>query len=60
MNKGKDFFNDYFDKLAGGPALRNQILAGVSADEIRAGWKGPLDAFMQKRSRYLLYPDFTR
>lgn len=60
MNRGKDFFNDYFDKLAGGPGLRNQILAGASADEIKAGWKEPLKAFMQKRTQYLLYPDFSR
>jgi hypothetical protein len=59
MNMGKDFFNDYFDKLAGGSGLRNQILAGVPAEEIVAGWKTQLTPFMEKRRSYLLYPDFT-
>jgi uncharacterized protein YbbC (DUF1343 family) len=60
MNRGPAFFNDYFDKLAGGPSLRTQVLAGKTAAEIRDGWQQPLQDFMQKRKPYLLYPDFDR
>jgi uncharacterized protein YbbC (DUF1343 family) len=53
----EDFFNSYFDKLAGGPHLREQILAGESEEMIRNGWKAGLDLFREIRKKYLLYPD---
>lgn len=46
----------FFDKLAGGPDLRNRIEAGQTAAEIRNSWAPGLAAFRQKRTRYLLYP----
>lgn len=51
------FFNEdlFFDKLAGTDQLRKQILAGLSADEIRASWLPGLLNFKEKRSKYLLY-----
>ncbi len=55
--KKDDFFNvSFFDKLAGGTKLREQIIAGRSAAEIKASWQPELDAFKVVRSRYLLYP----
>jgi uncharacterized protein YbbC (DUF1343 family) len=49
------FFTRYFDVLAGGPAIREQIIKGMSAEEIRATWKEGLDKYRIKRGKYLLY-----
>ena len=53
----KDFFlkNLFFDKLAGGSKLREQIIAGKSAAEIKATWQNGLNQFKQTRAKYLLY-----
>jgi uncharacterized protein YbbC (DUF1343 family) len=53
--KKEKFFNSYFDVLAGGPVLREQIQKGMSAREIRATWKDGLTKFSKIRARYLLY-----
>lgn len=49
------FFNSYFDVLAGGPVLREQIEKGMSARQIRATWKEGLVKFAKIREKYLLY-----
>jgi uncharacterized protein YbbC (DUF1343 family) len=49
------FFNPFFDKLAGGPALREMIIAGKSADEIRSSWTGDILRFLKEREPYMLY-----
>jgi len=49
------FFTSYFNVLAGGPVLREQIEKGMSAEEIRASWKTGLEAFGKIRAKYLLY-----
>lgn len=56
-NQGKSFFleNNFFEKLAGTGALRQQIKDGMSEDEIRATWSVGLSEFKQTRSKYLLY-----
>jgi uncharacterized protein YbbC (DUF1343 family) len=51
------FFTPFFDKLAGGPALRQAIEAGLDEEHIRASWKPALDDFMKIRAKYLLYDD---
>lgn len=55
-----EFFNSpgFFDKLAGTDLLRKAVLAGHSAEEIRAEWKTGLEGYRAIRSRYLLYEDF--
>jgi len=53
-----EFFNPYFDKLAGNSKLRQQIIAGKSVAEIRKSWQPELDTFKKTRKKYLLYPDF--
>jgi len=53
--KKDKFFNSYFDVLAGGPLLREQILKGMTADQIRATWKEGLEKFGKIREKYLLY-----
>jgi uncharacterized protein YbbC (DUF1343 family) len=52
-----DFFNDYFDKLAGNSELRKQITEGLSEIEIRKSWEPGLFKFREIRKKYLLYPE---
>jgi len=49
------FFNAYFDKLAGGPDLREQIIKGMTADQIRATWQEGLKKYGAIRNKYLIY-----
>jgi uncharacterized protein YbbC (DUF1343 family) len=49
------FFTSFFDKLAGGTLLREQIQSGMSAKQIRETWKDGLDKYAQIRNKYLLY-----
>ncbi|MBZ4190184.1 exo-beta-N-acetylmuramidase NamZ domain-containing protein [Niabella beijingensis] len=44
------------DGLAGVYDFKKQIMAGMSADAIRASWEEGLTAYRKTRSRYLLYP----
>lgn len=55
--RDKDFFNDYFNTLAGTDELRAQIEAGLTEDEIRISWLEELNAYKKLRRKYLLYPD---
>jgi uncharacterized protein YbbC (DUF1343 family) len=50
-----DFFNNFFAKLAGGNNLRDQIISGNSANEIRQSWQKGLQEFNEMREPYLLY-----
>lgn len=58
--KTETFFNnkEFFDKLAGQSTLRQQIMDGVSEEQIRTSWQPELSKFKQIRKKYLLYPDF--
>ncbi|MBA4322238.1 MAG: DUF1343 domain-containing protein [Odoribacter sp.] len=49
------FFKKYFDTLAGGPTLREQIIKGMTAEQIRATWKEGLEKYAKMRKGYLLY-----
>lgn len=49
------FFTGYFDVLAGGPVLREQILSGMTSRQIRITWKEGLEKFSKVRKKYLLY-----
>ena len=53
-----NFFNDYFNKLAGTAKLQEQIIEGKSEEAIKATWKPGLDQFKKIRKKYLLYQDF--
>ncbi|MDB6025879.1 MAG: hypothetical protein JWM68_2102 [Verrucomicrobiales bacterium] len=44
------------DKLAGTKEFKQQIIAGVSEEEIRKTWEPGLKAFKALRKKYLLYP----
>ncbi|HEY3934255.1 MAG TPA: DUF1343 domain-containing protein [Gemmatimonadales bacterium] len=45
-----------FDRLAGGPGLREAILRGESATMIIASWRDGLVAYRQRAAGILLYP----
>ena len=49
------FFTPYFDVLASGPLIREQIQKGMKAGEIRATWREGLTEFGRIREKYLLY-----
>lgn len=51
----EEFFNDFFDKLAGTDKLRLQIISGKSSKEIKDSWKEDLNRFKLVRKKYLLY-----
>lgn len=53
--KKEDFFNSFFDKLAGTDKLRTQIISGLNEKEIRSSWKTGLKEFKKTRTKYLLY-----
>ncbi len=59
LNPSTEFFNNYFNKLAGNSTLRKQITEGKSESEIRESWQPELDKFRKIREKYLLYPDFN-
>ena len=52
-----EFINQpaFFNRLAGNNILKDQILSGMTAKEIRLTWKPGLDNFKKIRQRYLLY-----
>ncbi len=60
----KERFFDYiqhkamgdFDKLAGTRDLKQQIILGVSEEEIRKSWEPGLSAYKQMAKQYMLYP----
>lgn len=60
--KGAEFFSSpsFFDRLAGDPSLRRDIISGKSEEEIRSGWNAGLSRYKAVRSKYLLYGDAVR
>jgi uncharacterized protein YbbC (DUF1343 family) len=57
LSKNKPaFFNDFIDKLAGTSKLRQQIIAGQTAESIRNSWQNELKTYNTMRKAYLLYP----
>ncbi len=47
--------NNFFNRLAGTATLKEQLLKGWSANEIRESWKPGLKKFLDIRKKYLLY-----
>lgn len=48
-------FTRGFDRLAGNVELKRQILDGMPAKKIIAGWENEIENFKQLREKYLLY-----
>ena len=51
----KDFFNDFFVKLAGTDLLKQQIEKGETEKKIRNSWQNDLIIFKKMREKYLIY-----
>jgi uncharacterized protein YbbC (DUF1343 family) len=49
------WFEAHFDRLAGGPAVREAVAGGASAGSIVAPWPGPLERFDAQVEPSLLY-----
>lgn len=49
---------DWFNLLAGNDELQNQILDGMSEEQIRKSWEEELKSYKEMRKKYLLYADF--
>ena len=54
-NNKEDFFNSFFDKLAGTEKLRTQITSGLSDQKIKESWEPGLKKFKKTRAKYLIY-----
>ena len=46
----------WIDYLSGSDELRKQIMAGQSSEQIKESWQADIEAFKERRNRYLLYP----
>lgn len=54
---GEKFFTPFFEKLIGRGDIRQMIIDGRSAAEIKATWAPDVEAFRIRRAPYLLYPE---
>lgn len=57
LNMGEKFFKPVFEKLIGVSYVREMILSGASASEIKARWSDDVERFKQQRRPYLLYEE---
>lgn len=53
--KGEKFFTSFFEKLIGRGDIRQMIIDGRTAAEIKATWADDVENFKQQRKPYLLY-----
>jgi uncharacterized protein YbbC (DUF1343 family) len=51
----EEFFNNFFNTLAGTDKLKKQIIAGMTAREIKASWQEGLEEFKKIKRKYLIY-----
>ena len=57
LKMGDKFFTNFFEKLAGVDYIRQDIIAGKSAQEIKDKWFCDVLKFKQQRRPYLLYEE---
>ena len=57
-DKKDNFFNSYFNTLAGNDKLQTQIKEGLTEEEIKITWQKDLENYKIMRNKYLLYEDF--
>lgn len=55
MGIGEKFFTSFFDKLAGCSTIREMIIQGHSAKEIKDSWAKDVEDFKIQRKPYLIY-----
>ncbi len=51
----EEFFNNYFNKLAGNKILKNQIINRITEEKITQSWQKKLDIYKKMRMKYLIY-----
>jgi uncharacterized protein YbbC (DUF1343 family) len=54
---GDKFFTSFFEKLVGVDYIRQDIMAGKPAEEIKAKWSNDVEKFKIQRKPYLLYEE---
>lgn len=57
LNMGNNFFTSFFELLIGQGYVRQMIIDGKSAQQIKAVWQPDVEKFKEQRKPYLLYPD---
>lgn len=57
LGKGDQFFTSFFEKLVGVDYIRQDIIAGKTASEIKERWFCDVVKFKQQRRPYLLYKE---
>jgi uncharacterized protein YbbC (DUF1343 family) len=57
LGVGESFFKPFFEKLVGVDYVRQMIIEGKSAAEIRAKWHDEVEQFKILRRKYLLYKE---
>lgn len=57
LNMGEKFFTRMFLLLTGVDYIKEMIMAGHSAEEIRARWQDDVAKFKEQRRKYLLYEE---
>ncbi|MCB2197635.1 MAG: DUF1343 domain-containing protein [Bacteroidetes bacterium] len=58
VSNKENFFNSFFYNIAGNKTLKDQIIEGKTAEEIRESWHSDLNEFKSIRKKYLIYKDF--
>lgn len=57
LNMDNFFFSTFFEKLVGVDYIRKMIIAGKTAEEIKATWEDDVKQFIIQRKPYLLYEE---
>ena len=57
LNLGNEFFKPVFEKLIGVEYVRQMIIDGYSAQEIKSRWSDDVARFKEQRRKYLLYAE---
>ncbi len=57
LQMGDRFFKPFFNLLMGTDTVKQLIMAGKSADEIKATWQNDIKQFKERRKPYLLYEE---
>lgn len=57
LGLGEKFFTSFFEKLVGRGDIRQMIMDGKSASEIKATWADDVKKFKAQRKPYLLYAE---
>lgn len=57
LDLGERFFTRFFDLLMGNRQVKQMIMAGKSASDIKATWAADVERFKAQRKPYLIYPE---